>query len=43
MLMHDFKKVRGYNPILFLRTAIERAPSPPRAVRRELQLGREWG
>jgi hypothetical protein len=23
MLMHDFKKVRGYNPILFLRTAIK--------------------
>lgn len=34
MLMHDFKKVRGYNPILFLRTAIESSKPAARVATR---------
>jgi hypothetical protein len=34
MLMNDFKKVRGYNPILFLRTAIESSKPAARGATR---------
>jgi len=34
MLMNDFKKVRGYNPILFLRTAIESSKPTARGATR---------
>jgi len=34
MLMNDFKKVRGYNPILFLRTAIESSKPASRGATR---------
>jgi hypothetical protein len=34
MLMNDFKKVRGYNPILFLRAAIESSKAAARGATR---------
>src|SRR5271165_4270758 len=34
MLMNDFKKVRGYNPILFLRTTIESSKPASRGATR---------
>jgi len=38
MLMNDFKKVRGYNPILFLRTAIESSKPAARGATRVVAI-----